>query len=290
MEFERNLLEILSIIIIITFLKRKTNISENDLLTLILINIFIFIIYDYLSLNKSCPKTESFSNSEPCNIKDIEKMFNKYVSTKKEKFSDLESASKPTKKNNESVSPEDELDDLIEQINGKEISVEGETQEEQDYVQPPELQETTVEEEVKVPVEEEVRVPVEEEARVPVEDEFHTIDTSVHQMEIDDVIAEYEAEKQKAVRTSVCAKSDWSDIANTYSNSSASYPNIFSDNPTLSYPNYETEKVTCSKINKNTSLPNDHTNEIKALKKETTKEKALKNKLWSCQRKLKQCS
>ena len=38
-------------------------------------------------------------------------MFNKYVSTKKEKFSELESPSKPTKKNNESGSPEDELDD-----------------------------------------------------------------------------------------------------------------------------------------------------------------------------------
>ena len=82
MEITRNLIELISIAIIIIFLKKKTNINHNDLLTFILINIFIFVIYDYLSLNKSCQKNEQFSNSEPCNIKDIEKIFNNFISKK----------------------------------------------------------------------------------------------------------------------------------------------------------------------------------------------------------------
>ena len=259
MEFERNLLEILSIIIIITFLQRKTNISENDLLTLILINIFIFVVYDYLSLNKSCPKTESFTNNEPCNIKDIENMFNRFISKKKENFSKVVESSKSTE-----VSPEDDLADLIaSKINNQQSNIEDEEPDSKQIIDI-----------------------VDSDIVKDLEDQ----ETIKSVTEIDDIITEYEAEKQKAVKSSMCAKSDWSDIANTYVDNSASYPNIFNDSTTLSYPNYDNEEVPCTKINKQTSLPNNHTNDINALKKETNKEKELKNKLWSCQRRLKKCS
>ena len=80
----RNIIELLSILIIIMFLNKKSKMKNNDKFIFILIILFIFLIYDYASGNKSCPKIESFSNSEPCNIKDIENMFDKYISRKKE--------------------------------------------------------------------------------------------------------------------------------------------------------------------------------------------------------------
>lgn len=256
MDFERNLVELLAIIIIIIFLQKKTNINEKDLLTLILINIFIFVLYDYLSTNKMCPSIESFNNNEPCNIKDIEHLFNKFISNKKEKFSQPK---------NIPVTAEDELADLISQ---KINNISTETAEEG----------------------EDVEDIITDEGSAVVKDIVPDIDVETATLEIDEVVAEYEAEKEKAVKTSMCAKSDWSDLANTYGDASASYPNIFTESTNLVYPNYDNIELPCVKIDKRVELPKNHTNNINDVRKETDSEKELKNKLWSCQRKLSKCN
>ena len=252
MEITRNLIELISIAIIIIFLKKKTNINHNDLLTFILINIFIFVVYDYLSLNKSCQKNEQFSNSEPCNIKDIEKMFNNFISKKES----------PIKENFGSKIEHTKEDLLADEISKQISKVDHIIDEEGKQIDEEDLQ--VIEEEV-VDLKEDVE-------KILKEDDID---------DIKNIIDIYEKEKDKHIKCPDSISSSWN-IVNEYDSSAASFPSIFTDGPFLSHANYDKESPTCNN-NIGNELPHDHSdNSIHKLKNLSSSETKAKYNDWSC--------
>ena len=237
MEITRNLIELISITIIIIFLKKKTNIKQNDLLTFILINIFIFVVYDYLSLNKSCQKNEQFSNSEPCNIKDIEKMFNNFI-LKKET---------PIKENFGSKIEQTNEDVLANEIS-KQISKVA----------------NIIDEEDKEIIDEENTPIIEEEILSdPIIEKDIGSDPILKEDAVEDIkhiIDIYEKEKEKHITCPDSISSSWN-MAYQYESNAASFPCVFSEGPNLSYDNYDnpSKKHTSTK-NTHYEKPHNHNN------------------------------
>ena len=209
MKFSQNLIELISIGIIIIFLKTKTNINEKDLLTLVLINLFIFIVYDYLSVNKSCSQVESFNNSEPCNIKDIEKMFNKFISKKQENFTTENPADEEAAEEEEDLIEETIAKQLVENIDVAEDAVE-------DIVEDVDVIEDAVED---------------------------TVDTVT---EVENILKEHTESKKKSSCSNNHMFSSWfkTDIDD---DDFASYPNSIGT-PKFNMPNYDNNIATCIDI------------------------------------------
>ena len=244
----RNIIELISILIIVFFLKQKTEINDNDLLILILLILFIFIIYDYASGNKNCPKIEQFNNNEPCNIKDLEKMFDNYNLQKKEKFK-LNKIEKYESRQNK----ENQISDIIreniqseniqsENIQSENIQSEQLYSVEPEYIQSENIQSENIQSEYIQS--ENIQS---ENSNTPT---YKNIETNYDSVVSNNII------KKKTN----CNK--WGDLVdNRMTDSYAVFPSIFINSPNLSYPNYDTDK-SCDLIDTTNVLPQEHSNKV----------------------------
>jgi len=255
-ELQKKMIELISILLIVFFLQQKAQIQQNDLLTIVLIIIFTFVIYDYLGSNRSC---ESYtSNNEPCNIKNIEQMFKNYINNNntlkkniKEKFN---VQSELSEENQEEDEENDELyNKVAEQIVEPQINSN-------------EIMEDSI---IKQSKEKQIK-------SVSSDDS------------LDDVVSFIE-ELEKSTLKSTDSSCGFNKIAYSEYSSAGQYPNIYMIDNGLLHENYDNidSNPNCTKKASPFEVPRDATNNLSQFKKLTNKEKILSEKLWRCQNTLK---
>ena len=252
-ELQKKMIEIISILLIVFFLQQKAEIKQNDLLTIVLIIIFTFVIYDYLNKNKSC---ESFtSNNEPCNIKNIENLFKQYIN-KKEHYTQLKE--KFDVNDDEALAAEVVEDELYDKI--AEELVEPENIVEEQIIEKPPVVESTKETQV-----------------------------SENDKPLDSVVSFIE-ELEKSSLTTDTKECGLSNIAFSEYSNAGQYPNIYMNDIGLSQENYDEVDLNKNCLKNKGSVfevPRDATNDINEFKPLTKQEKVLSEKLWRCQNRLK---
>lgn len=251
-ELQKKMIEIISILLIVFFLQQKAEIKQNDLLTIVLIIIFTFVIYDYLNKNKPC---ESFtSNNEPCNIKNIENLFKQYIN-KKENFTQLKE--KFEIQDEEALAAEVVEDELYDKI--AEELVEPEHIIEEQIIERPRIPEPT--------------------KQIQVVEAEQSLDSVVSFIE----------ELENSSLTTDTKNCGLSNIAYSEYSNAGQYPNIYMSDTGLVHENYDEIDTNSNCLKKKASVfevPRDATNDINEFKPLSKQEKVLSEKLWRCQNRL----
>ena len=271
-ELQKKMIELISILLIVFFLQQKAQIQQNDLLTIVLIIIFTFVIYDYLGSNRSC---ESYtSNNEPCNIKNIEQMFKNYINNNntlkkniKEKFNVQSELSEENQEEDEENDEEnDEKNDEENDEENDELYNKVAEQIVEPQINSNEIMEDSI---IKQSKEKQIK-------SVSSDDS------------LDDVVSFIE-ELEKSTLKSTDSSCGFNKIAYSEYSSAGQYPNIYMIDNGLLHENYDNidSNPNCTKKASPFEVPRDATNNLSQFKKLTNKEKILSEKLWRCQNTLK---